>query len=134
MWGRSTYYLTSKTLRFSLTSETAPGKPEVCRRLCTCLKAGYFSMVRPIIEYCSTVWSPHTKEYVIHGLVDMQAEDYLVPASTRTRSQHSLKFLQIPVSSDYYKFSFFRWNSLPAHVAEAPSLVSFKRELLSLSI
>ena len=152
--------------------------------------AAYFSMVRPIIEYCSTVWNPHTKEYVskvemvqrraaryftnryrntssvtsmldhldweslearraktqltmlfkiIHGLVDIRAEDYLVPASTRTRSQHSLKFLQIPVSSDYYKFSFFprticRWNSLPANVAEAPSLVSFKRELLGLSI
>ena len=132
--------------------------------------AAYFSMVRPIIEYCLTVWSPHTKEYVskvemvqrhaaryvtnryrntssvtsmldhldweslearraktqlimlfkiIHGLVDIPAEDYLVPASTRTRSQLSLKFLQIPVSSDYYKFSFFprticRWNSLPA--------------------
>ena len=47
--------------------------------------------------------------------------------------------MQIPVSSDYYKFSFFprticRLNSLPANVAEAPSLVSFKRELLSLSI
>ena len=112
--------------------------------------AAYFSMVNPIIEYCSTVWSPHTKEYVskvemvqrraaryvtnryhntssvtsmldhldwesleawraktqltmlfkiIHGLVDILAEDYLVPGSTRTRSQHSLKFLQIPVSS-----------------------------------
>lgn len=150
----------------------------------------YFSMVRPIIEYCSTVWNPHTKEYVnkvemvqrraaryvtnryhntssvtsmldhleweslesrraknqltmlfkiIHGLVDIPACDYLVPASTRTRSQHSLKFLHIPVSSDYYKFSFFprtvcRWNSLPANVAEAPSLVSFKRELSCLSI
>ena len=120
--------------------------------------AAYFSMVRQIIESCSTVWSPHTKEYVskvemvqrraatyvtnrycstssvtsmldhldwesleacraktqltmlfkiIHGLVDIPAVDYLVPASTRTRSQHSLKFLQIPVSSDYFKFSFF---------------------------
>ena len=28
--GRSPHYLTSKTLRFSLTSKTAPGKPEVC--------------------------------------------------------------------------------------------------------
>ena len=125
--------------------------------------AAYFSMVRPIIEYCSTVCSPHTKEYVskvemvqrraaryvtnryrntssvtsmldhldwesleaqraktqltmlfkiIHGLVDIPAEDYLIPASTRTRSQHSLKFLQIPVSSNYYKFSFFPKNYL----------------------
>ena len=76
---------------------------------------------------------------IIHGLVDIPAEDYLVPASTRTRSKHSLKFLQIQVSCDYDKLSFFpiaicRWNSLPANVAEAPSLVSFKRMLLSLSI
>ena len=25
--------------------------------------AAYFSMVRPVLEYCSTVWSPHTKSY-----------------------------------------------------------------------
>ena len=151
--------------------------------------SAYFSMVRPIVEYCSTVWNPYTTEYIkkvemvlrraaryvtnryhntssvtsmldhleweslearraknqltmffkiIHGLVDIPASDYLVPASTRTRSQHSLKFLQIPVSSEYYKSSFFprtvcRWNSLPANVAEAPSLVSFKQDLSSLS-
>ena len=120
--------------------------------------AAYFSSVRPIKEYCSTVWSPHTKEYVsivemvqqraaryvtnryrtassttsmldlieweslearhaktqltmlfkiIHGLVDIPTVDYLVPASNRKRSQHSLEFLHIPVSSDYYKFSFY---------------------------
>ena len=43
---------------------------------------------------------------IIHGLVDIRTVDYLVPASTRTRSQHSLEFLHIPVSSDYYKFSY----------------------------
>ena len=151
--------------------------------------SAYFSMVRPIVEYCLTVWNPYTTEYIkkvemvqrrsaryvtnryhntssvtsmldhleweslearraknqltmffkiIHGLVDIPASDYLVPASTRTRSQRSLKFLWIPVSSEYYKSSFFprtvcRWNSLPANVAEAPSLVSFKQELSSLS-
>ena len=69
---------------------------------------------------------------IIHRLVVIPASDYLVTASTRTRSQH-------PVSSEYYKSSFFphtfcRWNSLPANVAEAPSLVSFKQELSILSI
>ena len=105
--------------------------------------AACISVVRPIIEYCSTVWNPHTKEYVnkveivqrrsaryvtnryhnttsvtsmldhleweslesrraknqltmlfkiIHCIVDIPACDYLVPASTRTRSQYSLKF------------------------------------------
>ena len=152
--------------------------------------AAYFSMVRPILEYSSTIWSPYTKDYIhkiemvqrraaryvtnryrntssvtsmiehleweslearrakhqltmlfkiIHDLVDIPANGYLTPASNRTRSQHSLKFRQIPTSSDYYKFSFFprsvcHWNSLPANVAEAPSLVSFKRELSSVSI
>ena len=112
----------------------------------------YFSMVRSILEYCSTVLNPHTKEYInkmemvqrrsvryvanryyntssvtsmldhleweslespraknqlpmlfniFHGIVDIPAFDYLVPASPRTRSQHSLKFHQISASSDY---------------------------------
>ena len=151
--------------------------------------SAYYSMVRPLLEYCSTVWSPHTKEYIqkiemvqrraaryvtnryhntssvtsmldhlvwetlesrrtknqlimffkiVHGLVDIPADKYLTPASTRTRSRHSLKYRQIPASSDCYKHSFFPqtvrlWNSLPATVAEAPGLVPFKRELSRVS-
>ena len=69
---------------------------------------------------------------IIHDLVNIPANEYLTPASNRTRSQHSLKFRQILTSSAYYKFIFFprsvcHWNSIPANVAEAPSLVSFKR-------
>ena len=118
--------------------------------------AAYFSMVRPILEYSSTIWSPYTKDYIhkikmvqrraaryvtsryrntssvtsmiehleweslearrakhqlimlfkfIHDLVDIPANEYLTPASNRTRSQNSFKFRQIPTSSDYYKFS-----------------------------
>ena len=149
----------------------------------------YCSMVRPLLEYCSTVWSPYTHEYIqklemvqrkaaryvtnrypnassvtsmlnhldweslearwtkhqlimffkiVHGLVDIPLEANLKPASTRTRSHHSLKFRQIPPSSDYHKHSFFRktvclWNSLPAAVAEAPELVPFKWELAKIS-
>ena len=103
----------------------------------------YCSMVRPLLEYCSTVWSPYTHKYVhklemvqrraaryvtnryhnnssvtsmldhldweslearrtkhrlimffkiVHGLVDIPSDAYLTPASTRTRSHHSLKF------------------------------------------
>ena len=151
--------------------------------------SAYRSMVRPLLEYCSTVWSPYTKKdikkiemvqrraaryvtnryhntssvtsmlehlewetleerrtknqlfmffKIIHGLVDIPAERYLTPASTRTRSNHSLKYRQIPTSSEYHKNSFFPntvclWNSLPATVAEAPGLVSFKRELSKVS-
>ena len=151
--------------------------------------SAYRSMVRPLLEYCSTVWSPYTQEHIqkiemvqlraaryvtnryhitssvtsmldhlewetlesrrtknqlvmffkfIHGLIDIPAERYLTPASTRTRSHHSLKYRQIPTSSDYHKYSFFPntvclWNSLPANVAEAPGLVPFKRELCKMS-
>ncbi len=154
--------------------------------------AAYFSMVRPILEYCSTVWSPHTKKNInkiemvqrraaryvtnryrntssvtnmmehlnwetlecrrtkhqltmlfkiIHGLVDITADDYLTPAhSTRsTRSGHTRNLLQIPVSTDLYKNSFFprtvrTWNQLPAVIAETPDLVHFKRELVDLTL
>ena len=37
---------------------------------------------------------------IIQVLVDTPANEYLTPASNRTRSQHSLKFKQIPNSSD----------------------------------
>ena len=109
----------------------------------------YYSMVRPILEYCSTVWNPNTKDTkdnihkiemvaryatnryrntssvasmlehlewetlesrrakhqltmlfkIIHCIVDIPASDYLSPAFSRTRCQHSLKFRQIPASS-----------------------------------
>ena len=105
--------------------------------------SAYRSMVRPLLEYCSTVWSPYTQEHIqniemvqrraaryvtnryhstssvtsmldhleretlesrqtknqlvmffkiIHGLIDIPAERNLTPASTRTRSHHSLKY------------------------------------------
>ena len=44
---------------------------------------------------------------IIHGLIDIPAERFLTPASIRTRSHHSLKYRQVPPSSDYHKYSFF---------------------------
>lgn len=38
---------------------------------------------------------------IIHGLADFPASDYLTPANTRTRSNHSLKFTQFSSSSTY---------------------------------
>jgi hypothetical protein len=71
---------------------------------------------------------------IVNNLVAISATDYLKPSSTPTRSSHGKKFHHFAASSNNYKFSFFPhsvplWNSLPAQVAEAPSLVSFKREL-----
>jgi len=70
-----------------------------------------------------------------HNLLDIPASKYLVPSTSFTRSKHSLKYdKKYSPSSDHFKNSFFvsiinPWNSLPAVVAEAPSLALFKREL-----
>ena len=75
---------------------------------------------------------------VIQDPVDIPASAYLTPASTRTRANHTKKLRQISSKSDGYKHSFFSrtipvWNSLPATVAEAPDLVSFKQGLSTLT-
>ena len=49
--------------------------------------AAYFSMVRLIIEYCSTVWSPHTKEYVSKlEMMQRRAARYVTNGYRNTRS------------------------------------------------
>ena len=149
----------------------------------------YFSLVRPNLEYCSSVWNPHTRvlnqkiemvqrraarfvknKYrntssvssmledlqweslqsrrmksqltmfynIINNLVDIPANDYLSFSGSRTRSSHCYKIRQFRVSSNTFKYSFFPrtvvlWNTLPASVAEAPCLVSFKEELSSIT-
>ena len=60
------------------------------------------------------------------------ADHYLTPSKTRTRTTHSKKMLQYHTRTDTLKFSLFprtipTWNMLPATVAEALDLVSFKR-------
>ena len=74
---------------------------------------------------------------VVNNLVHIPAADYLVPSMSRTRASHSKRYRQFSTSSDFFKFSFFprtvpSWNSLPATVAEAHSLVSFKEGLSTL--
>ncbi len=75
---------------------------------------------------------------IMNDLVDIPSADYITPASTRTRSNHSKKVLQYHTGTDTSKYSFFprtilNWNLLPATVAETPDLVSFKRGLSTLS-
>jgi hypothetical protein len=144
--------------------------------------AAYFSLVRPNLEYCASIWNPHHKQSIqklemtqrraaryttniytttssvnemlqqlkwetlesrrtkiqltmfykiVNNLVDIPADHYLTPSKTRTRTTHSKKMLQYHTRTDTLKFSFFprtihSWNMLPATVAEAPDLVSFK--------
>ena len=54
------------------------------------------------------------------------------------KSAHKYKYKQYSTSTDCFKYSFFSrtiplWNRLPPAAAEAPSLVSFKRELSDLT-
>ena len=75
---------------------------------------------------------------IINDLVNIRADDYLASSTGRTRQSHFMKYRQISTRTDSYKFSFSPrsipvWNSLPASVAEAPSLVSFKKGLSPLS-
>ena len=75
---------------------------------------------------------------VVQDLVDIPAAEYLTPSTVKTRSAHTKKFRQFSTSTNCFKFSFFprtvpSWNSLPAITAEAPSLVSFKKGLSTLS-
>lgn len=76
---------------------------------------------------------------IVYGHVDIDCSHYLSAASTRTRSRHSKKFLQIRANTDFFKSSFFPrtiplWNNLPANVAEAPSLGIFKSGLNGLAL
>jgi hypothetical protein len=68
---------------------------------------------------------------IIHQLVEIDPSHFLTPTKPRPRSPHSTRFLQYSTSTDVMKFSFFPcciplWNNLPASVAEAHSLASFK--------
>ena len=71
-------------------------------------------------------------------LVDLKMEDFAERGSSTTRANHSRKYIQMSCKKQYFQNSFFpltvaNWNALPAIVAEAPSLVSFKRELSTLT-
>ena len=149
----------------------------------------YFTLVRPHIEYCCTIWNPSTKDgtdrveavqrraaryvcnqygrtesvtkmineldweslssrrtkiqltmlyKIINHLIDIPPDPYLSTSRRRLRSNHSLKYNHYSTRTDIFKFSFFprvipTWNLLPATLAGAPCLTSFKRELSKLS-
>ena len=147
----------------------------------------YKALVRPHLEYCSTVWNPFSQDNIykleivqrraaryalnryhntssvtsmledlkwdtldsrraktqvlllykiVNNIVDIDANQFLTPGSTRTRANHTKKFRQFSCKHNTFKYSFFprsvvMWNSLPKDLAEAPDLVSFRRGLNS---
>ena len=75
---------------------------------------------------------------ITNNLIDINPNDYLQKTNSRTRASHQQKYLPYSTKTDCYKHSFFPntiplWNRLPASVAEAPSLASFKKELSNLT-
>jgi hypothetical protein len=74
---------------------------------------------------------------IVNGLVAVPTESILIPADGRTRANHNLKFRHIQANCQAYKQSFFPatikvWNGLSSDLIEAPSLTSFKNQLVKL--
>ena len=78
---------------------------------------------------------------IVHGLIDIPSDDYLIQGNSRTRAlraAHSSStsgtlHLQRSTRTAFSPSTIPLWNRLPATVAEAPSLVSFKRGLSHLT-
>ena len=69
--------------------------------------------------------------------IDINPEIYLKKSKISSRSKHKQRLSQFSTTIDTFKYFFIPrtipvWNNLPAHVIEAPSLNSFKKELSKL--
>ena len=67
---------------------------------------------------------------IIHGLVELNLPDYIIPAPRITRG-HTMKFVQPAMHTDQYKYSFFpnsisHWNKLPPETANIVNLNDFQ--------
>ena len=74
-----------------------------------------------------------------NGLVSTECNSYLTPTTARTRRTHSNTFRQISTRTNYHQYSFYPrtiplWNSLPAHIGEAPSLQTMREGLKTFEI
>ena len=98
----------------------------------------YNSFVRPILNYAAPV-DPHCMYIyiimIIHGLVELNLLDYIIPAPRITRG-HTMKFVQPAMHTDQYKYSFLpnsisHWNKLPPETANIVNLNDFQNLLQS---
>ena len=74
-----------------------------------------------------------------HQLIAVDCHLYLIPIILPTRQCHSQTYRQISTRTNYHKYSFYprtipQWNSLPASIAEAPSVEVFKTGLSTYTI
>ncbi len=72
---------------------------------------------------------------IVRGLVEIEVDDYLTKADSRTRSSHDFKYKHIQTNSQQFKNSFFPrtvpdWNPLPVETVTAASPASFKEALM----
>ena len=75
---------------------------------------------------------------IVHGLVEIPHQKYLIPFTRSSRIHHNLAF-QIPHSkADYHLFSFFPrtirvWNTLPLSFVNSPNIEIFKTKVQTLT-
>ena len=102
-------------------------------------ETAYKTYVRPIMEYTTTVWDPHTHRtarlsmmYKIHH--DLACVDsikmQLQPLSSRQRRGHNQQFVLPQCRTQYHQKSFLprtikQWNGLPQEVIEANTMDTF---------
>ena len=76
--------------------------------------SAYFSMVRPIVEYCSIVWNPYTTEYIKKvEMVQRRAARYVINRYHNTSSVTSM-------------LDHLEWESLEARRAKNQLTMFFK--------
>ena len=71
---------------------------------------------------------------IVYNLVDIPAENLLIPADSRTRSSSNTGYKVIYTRSDLYKYSFFprtilTWNLLPLGLRQSTSVEQFRASL-----
>ena len=84
----------------------------------------YSTLVRPQLQYASTVWSPHTATDIakLEAVQRSSAHD--------PRHNHLVAHWQIPILNDFYKCTFFPrtiadWTALPFHIPILPTVAQF---------
>ena len=71
---------------------------------------------------------------IINGLASVETEDFLTPADSRTRKNHSYKLKHLWANCDSYRFFFFpatisNWNNFPFGIEKVDSVEGFKLKL-----